>query len=174
MSARFFLRCFGVALAAAATLSPPLICARAQGLSAIADKTVVYVIAYSGDSFANTIYIARSGHIYSTTDLSSVTGEHAASGFSGGEYQIGKTIEFDHGIEAASVKCHSRSHASFSGRVLTLSSTSTCSAPLVAATTSSSVIKIEFQGSNCKISWTPATPSHVTSCQVVDGNQLRQ
>ena len=147
--------------------------AHAQGLAAIADKTVVYGITYSGGSFTETIYIAPSGHIYSSsTAYRSATGNAPSGGLGGGEYQLGKTIEFDHGLESA--KCHSRSHATLAGRRLTLSSTSTCSAPLVAPMTSSGVITVEFQGSGCTVSWTPSTSGRLSSCRVVAGNRLAQ
>ena len=159
-----------VSLALSALPAPA---AHAQGPAAIADKTVVYEVAYSGGSFTETIYIAPSGHIYSTsTAYRSATGSAPSGGLAGGEYQIGKTIEFDHGLESA--RCHSRSHATFAGRRLTLSSTSTCSAPLVAPITSSGAITVEFQGSACRISWTPKTTCTPTSCRVVPGTHLMQ
>jgi|SRR5690348_1131958 len=178
MRPRIVSRCVRIFLAAAATLAPASLRAGAQGLSDIADKTVVAVAEDAGRSLTNTVYIAPSGRVYQTTNMYSVQTGHAPSdnGFIGPEFEIGKTIEYDGSTK--SLKCHNRTNASLSDRVLTLTTTATCAAPGYNRT-ASVVTTIEFQGKSCSFSQTHTPDAHqhslnVTSCHVVEGNQLQQ
>jgi hypothetical protein len=147
--------------------------AAAQNLGAIANKTAIVTHNMDGTRFDVTFYIAPSGKIYSSTNAYRSVMGTAPNALSGGEYQIGRTVEHDHSFE--SIKCHSKNSASLNGRTLQLRSVTTCSGPLVGPFTTTGGNDIEFlSGEQCNARYSKPVPIPIVGCKVVAGRDLRQ